>query len=150
MTGDFVQMWGDEAPFAWLFIEAAVHGSNGQGVAGSSLVGDHDEDTMGMTDSSEWTLSVNLQRGMIDAVLDQIADRGPRLREVVEAVEYLLRAASGPTAAAPDLLLGRSAMSVGVPGVKSDQGPDPDNLSGALLGHTRPKRLLPTATIPAG
>ena len=49
MTGEFVQMWGDEAPFAGLFIEAAVHGSNGQGVAGSSLGGDHDEDTMGMT-----------------------------------------------------------------------------------------------------
>ncbi|MEU4712357.1 hypothetical protein AB0F73_01610 [Micromonospora purpureochromogenes] len=71
---------------AQLFVEASTEGHNGEVVPGSRLIeADQENPIFGCYDSSEWTLHLALEPPMVDAILDVLADRSPRLAEIVEA-----------------------------------------------------------------
>ncbi|WP_435125590.1 hypothetical protein [Micromonospora tulbaghiae] len=71
---------------AQLFVEASTGGRNGEAVPGSRLVEvDQQNSIFGCYDSSEWTLRLALEPLMVDAILDVLADRSPRIGEIVEA-----------------------------------------------------------------
>ncbi|WP_406077284.1 hypothetical protein [Micromonospora sp. NBC_00858] len=75
-----------EEMLAQLFVEASVGGHNGEAVPGSRLVEvDQENRIFGCYDSSEWTLQLALEPPVVNAVLDVLAGRGPRLAEIVEA-----------------------------------------------------------------
>jgi hypothetical protein len=78
--------FNDEETFAQLFVEAAVNGYNGEQVWGNRLFADFTTaPSIGSNDSSEWNLELNLPRSVISAALDLIAQRSPRLAEIVNA-----------------------------------------------------------------
>jgi hypothetical protein len=78
--------FNDEDIFAQLFVEAAVNGYNGEQVWGNRLVADFPtRPSIGANDSSEWNLELDLPSSVISAALDLIAQRGPRLAEIVTA-----------------------------------------------------------------
>ena len=78
--------FNDEETFAQLFVEAAVNGYNGEQVWGNRLVADFSAaPSIGGNDSSEWNLELDLPSSVISAALDLIAQRGPRLAEIVTA-----------------------------------------------------------------
>ncbi|SCL26107.1 hypothetical protein GA0070624_3239 [Micromonospora rhizosphaerae] len=75
-----------EELLAQLFVEASTGGHNGEAVPGSRLVEvDQENPIFGCYDSSEWTLQLELEPPMVDAILDVLADRSPRIAEIVEA-----------------------------------------------------------------
>jgi hypothetical protein len=77
----------DEAIAAQLFVDASTDDNlNGAGIPGSRLAAEC-ETRMGWgdEDSSEWRLELNLAPDVIDAVLDVLVERGPRLRDIVTA-----------------------------------------------------------------
>jgi hypothetical protein len=72
-----------------LFVEASLGGHNGEDVAGSRLI-DYAYGSppwFGYNDSSMWTLELALEPSVVNAILDLMADRGPRLAEIVEAAQ---------------------------------------------------------------
>ncbi len=75
-----------QAMLAQLFVEASTDDCNGAGVPGSRLVaGTKEELGSGTHDSSEWTLELDLAPEVVDAVLDVLAERSPRLGDIVTA-----------------------------------------------------------------
>lgn len=70
---------------AQLFVEAAVGEFNGREVPGSLLVGRRDANSQFMMDSSEWTLTLDLEPQVVAAVLSLMALRSPQLADIVEA-----------------------------------------------------------------
>jgi hypothetical protein len=75
------------ALLAQLFVDAAMHGLNSETVAGSRLVAGTDAagSPFGSSDTSDWTLELNIAPAMINAVLDRLAERGPQVADVVMA-----------------------------------------------------------------
>ncbi|WNG88515.1 hypothetical protein C6A87_004535 [Mycobacterium sp. ITM-2016-00317] len=75
-----------KAMLAQLFVQASTGNSNGFGVPGSQLAAGAGT-ALGLldSDSSEWTLELDLPPEVIDAVLDVLANRGPRIRDIVTA-----------------------------------------------------------------
>jgi hypothetical protein len=76
----------EEAVLAQLFVDASMDDLNGVGIPGSRLAAEC-ETRMGWgdEDSSEWRLELNLAPDVIDAVLDVLAERSPRLADIVTA-----------------------------------------------------------------
>ena len=69
-----------------LFVEASLKGHNGVPVPGSRLGGpEAAELVFGGSDSSEWTLRLSIEPVLVQAVLDALAARSPRLAAIVEA-----------------------------------------------------------------
>ena len=70
---------------AQLFVEASMNDFNGAGVPGSRLVAGEAQLGFGDLDSSEWTLGLDLAPEVVDAVLDVLAERSPRIGDIVTA-----------------------------------------------------------------
>jgi hypothetical protein len=80
---------GLEGMLAQLFVEASVHGCNGTVVPGSLLAAAAEAELgWGDLDSSEWTLELDLDPAVVEAVLDVLAERSPRLCDIVTAARY--------------------------------------------------------------
>ena len=78
--------FNQQETFAQLFVEAAVNGYDGEPVWGNRLVADFAAvPTIGSYKSSEWNLELDLPSSVISAALDLIAQRSPRLAEIVTA-----------------------------------------------------------------
>ena len=72
--------------FAQLFVEAAVNGYDGEPVWGNRLVADFTTvPGIGAYESSEWNLELDLPASVISSALDLVAQRSPRLAEIVNA-----------------------------------------------------------------
>lgn len=67
-----------------------MHGCNGTVVPGSLLAAGAEAELGGWgdEDSSEWTLELDLDPAVIEAVLDLLAERSPRLCNIVTAARY--------------------------------------------------------------
>jgi hypothetical protein len=93
LSGTLVSRYATCNPFidvmmAQLFVEASVNDCNGDLIAGSYLVAgkEIDEDQqMCAFDSSEWHLTLDLEPGTTDKVLDLLTRRGPDFSSVVAA-----------------------------------------------------------------
>ena len=85
---------GLEGMLAQLFVEASVHGCNGTVVPGSLLAAGAEAELgwaglgWGSEDSSEWRLDLDLDPAVIEVVLDLLAQRSPRLCDIVTAARY--------------------------------------------------------------
>jgi hypothetical protein len=76
----------DEVMLAELFVEASTNDSNGVGIPGSRLAAATETGmSWGTDDSSEWRLELDLSPDVVDAVLEALAERGPRFRDIVTA-----------------------------------------------------------------
>ena len=91
LTEDYFS-WGSselgEALLAQLFVEV-IDGGVDSVIAGDYLAAGLDIDPdlamMGIYRSSEWTLDVRLDESIVEAILDRLAARGGRLRDIVTA-----------------------------------------------------------------
>jgi hypothetical protein len=74
---------------ARLFVEASINDLNDKAVSGSYLLAGTEiaepDDTMFCHDSSHWTLQLDLQPAMVDAVLDLLGQRSPQLSDIITA-----------------------------------------------------------------
>ena len=75
---------GEEILMAQLFAEVIVNSASGATLSGSQLVVGTVAEGL-MTDTSEWTLGLDLEPAMTDAILDMLAQRGPQFSEIVNA-----------------------------------------------------------------
>ncbi|OBH86160.1 hypothetical protein A5680_06100 [Mycobacterium sp. E2989] len=75
-----------QAMLAQLFVEASINNFNGVSVPGSRLAAGAEAPLdFGDADSSEWILKVDLDEDFTKVVLDSLAQRSPRLAEIVTA-----------------------------------------------------------------
>lgn len=81
--------WGGDERIpllAQLFVEASLNGRNGERIQGSWLAaGIASDDSFGVSDSAEWTLRLNLEPDVTEAVLERLAEQSIKLREIVTA-----------------------------------------------------------------
>jgi hypothetical protein len=78
--------FNEQETFAQLFVEAAVNGYDGEPVWGNRLVADFTTlPAIGAYESSEWNLELDLPASVISSALDLVAQRSPRLAEIVNA-----------------------------------------------------------------
>ena len=78
--------FNEREAFAQLFVEAAVNGYDGEPVWGNRLVADFATmPSIGAYESSEWNLELDLSVSVISSALDLVAQRSPRLAEIVNA-----------------------------------------------------------------
>lgn len=74
---------------AQLFVEANINDLNGEAISGSHLLAGTEiaapDDSMFCHDSSHWTLQLDLEPTMVDAVLDLLGQRSPQLFDIVMA-----------------------------------------------------------------
>ena len=81
--------FNQQETFAQLFVEAAVNGYDGEPVWGNRLVADFAAvPGIGAYESSEWNLELDLPASVISSALDLVAQRSPRLAEIVNAARY--------------------------------------------------------------
>jgi hypothetical protein len=77
---------GPDRLLAQLFVEAALHGRNGDTVYGDELDTNPNSDPdFGNTGSSEWTLRVEIDKETIECALDEISHRSEATSEIVTA-----------------------------------------------------------------
>jgi hypothetical protein len=71
---------------AQLFVEASINDLGGEAISGSYLLaGTEIAELMFCHDSSHWTLQLDLEPTVVDAVLDLLFQRSPQLSEIVTA-----------------------------------------------------------------
>lgn len=71
-----------------LFVEAALNSASGRALCGDYLAaGDEFAPDVGGTESSEWTLHLNLPEDVVESALEQLSAANSELRDIVAAVD---------------------------------------------------------------
>lgn len=75
---------GEDILMARLLAEVTMNRARGETLSGSQLVAGTVAEGL-MTDTSEWTLELDLEPAMTDAILDMLSQRSPQFSEIVNA-----------------------------------------------------------------